>query len=52
MGLRDKYGRFVEYIHFLNSSHEGETLRIVDPDSKRTFDLPTGDITWKPLTKD
>jgi len=47
--LRSKYGRFFDYVHFLNSSQPEERLTLYDPERKNTFSLPDDDINWRPL---
>lgn len=48
-GLKEKYGRFFDYIHFVNSSATEERLTLYDPERKNTFALPNKDINWRPL---
>ncbi len=52
MAHKEKYGRFFEYYHLIDSQSTDETLRLYDPEKKRSFDLVRGEIEFKALNKE
>lgn len=50
--LKQKYGSFFEYYHYLNSSQETEVISLYDPERKKPVQLSRSDIEWRALSKD